>query len=216
LADTFGLGDHPIDEVIVTGTGCNEACRQQRALERFAMFQLADYLQRFDDWLYGPGEAEEVLTEIGDQLRNIVSTWCSLPPMTTGVQLQLNRGFLGFLGFEGQVALTGTSHGQIIWTQSVGGVVGVNHGLVLSGSLQIGMINKDPPGGFTPYSTIGGELIVAEVGGASIGVTAPTDGSGYAFSAIDAGFAVGGGVVAGANYQKGLAVTYPSPCELVK
>ncbi len=184
---------------------------------------VSDFLRCMNELFFPSAEAQQTSQQsadspqsVGDTLLEVVRTWCSLPPITTGGQLQLNYGFLRFLGFEGQVSLFGTSHGQIVWSQSGGGVIGINQGLVVSGGFQFGMMREDLPGGYSEYSTIGGEFIEAEVGGLSIGVSSPTDGSGYVFNALDLGFAAGGGLVAGVNYQKGLALTYPSPCTLVE
>ena len=116
-------------------------------------------------------------------------------------------------GAEGQVRLSITTHGQVIWTETGDGVVGINQGLVLSGGFQAGVTKIDPPALFAPTSSIGGELIVAVEGGANVGVSEATDGSGGSMNLLGrAGFATGGGLVAGANHQSGFTFASPSLC----
>lgn len=144
------------------------------------------------------------------KFRNFI---CSAPAVSAGVKIQLNYGFLSLFGAEGQVSLSVTSHGQVVWTQTGGGVAGVNQGLILSGGLQGGYSSQDAPSGFSTVSTLGGEVIATAGEGFGASASASTDGSGLNVDALGSGsFATGVGVVSGANYQTGLAVATPSLC----
>ncbi len=144
------------------------------------------------------------------KFRNFI---CSAPAVSVGLKLQLNYGFLSLFGAEGQVSLSVTSHGQFVWTQTGGGVVGVNQGLILSGGAQGGYSSQDAPSGFSTVSTLGGEVIATAGEGFGASASASTDGSGLSVDALGSGsFGTGVGLVSGANYQTGLAVATPSLC----
>jgi hypothetical protein len=145
----------------------------------------------------------------------VIDAICSAPAITFGAQIQLNYGFLNIFGGEGQASLSVTSHGQVIWTQTGGGVLGWNSGLILSGALQSGFSRIDPTPGFSSISTLGGEAIATAGEGFAVGASAATDGSGLAVNALGrGGFATGLGFVAGVDYQHGLAVASPTLCSL--
>ncbi len=150
-------------------------------------------------------------------VRRIINAICSNPAASLGGQLQLNSGFWGAFGFEGQISLSFTSHGQVVWTQTAGGVFGVNNGLVLSGGVQFGGSLQDPQAGFSRISTLGGEVVIAGGEGFSAGASEATDASGLTINAGGKyGFAAGAGIVSGVDYQTGLAVASPSLCSLVQ
>ena len=130
--------------------------------------------------------------------------------------MQLNYGFFNLFGAEGQTSLSIPSHGQIIFTESAGGVIGVNQGLIFSGGFQGGVAMTDAPAGFSEFSTLGGEVIATAFGGFSVGVSAATDESGFAVNALGrGGFASGVGLVSGVSYQTGIALASPSLCSLI-
>ena len=150
-------------------------------------------------------------------IQRLINAVCGNPAVSIGGQLQLNSGFWGVLGFEGQVSLSFTSHGQVVWTQTAGGVVGVNDGLVLSGGVQFGGSLQDPQAGFSRISTLGGEVVVAGGEGFSAGASESTDASGLTINAGEKfGFAAGAGLVSGVDYQTGLAVASLSLCSLAQ
>lgn len=143
----------------------------------------------------------------------LLSLDCDLPAFTSGVRLQLNYGLFKIFGAEGQISLSTTSHGQVIWTQTWGGVTGVNNGVVLSGTLQGGASKTDFPAGISPISTLGGEIIATDGAGFSAGASEATDASGITVNALGrAGCAAGEGLVSGMSYQHGLTVASPSLC----
>jgi hypothetical protein len=153
-----------------------------------------------------PAQSQNPITKF----RNFI---CSAPAVSVGLKLQLNYGFLSLFGAEGQVSLSVTSHGQLVWTQTGGGVVGVNQGLILSGGAQGGYSSQDAPSGFSTVSTLGGEVIATAGEGFGASASASTDGSGLSVDALGSGsFATGVGLVSGANYQTGLAIATPSLC----
>jgi len=129
----------------------------------------------------GGGSHKDVL----DILNELANDICRAPGLTIGGQLQYNAGFFRVFGFEEQVNLAFTSHGQVIWTQTAGGVVG-GEVIVTSGE------------GFSAGA--------AEATDAS-GLT--VNGVGRL------GFATGVGVVSGVSYQTGLSLASPSPCSLL-
>ncbi len=150
-------------------------------------------------------------------LQKLINGICAAPAGTFGVQLQLDIGFLKIFSGEGQVSLSVTTHGQIIWTETSGGVLGLNRGLVLSGGLQGGLTKTDAPSGFSTTGTLGGEVIVTAGAGFNVGASEATDASGLTVNALGrAGFATGGGLVAGLSYQRGLVIASPSLCSLRK
>src|SRR5271170_1582530 len=154
-----------------------------------------------------------VLAQSQNPIQIFVNFICSAPAVSVGLKLQLNYGFLSLFGAEGQVSLSVTSHGQFVWTQTGGGVVGVNQGLILSGGAQGGYSSQDAPSGFSRLSTLGGEVIATAGEGFGASASASTDGSGVNVDALGSGsFATGVGLVAGADYQTGLAVATPSLC----
>lgn len=163
--------------------------------------------------LQRPERAVEART---NPLKKLAEGLCSAPALTLGVQVQLNYGFFSVFGGEGQTSLSITSHGQIIFAESGGGVIGLNQGLILSGGLQGGIAKMDSPAGFSEFSTLGGEFIATAVEGFSVGVSAATDESGFTFNALGrGGFAAGVGHVSGVSYQTGIALASPSLCSLI-
>ncbi len=150
-------------------------------------------------------------------IRRFINAVCNNPAASIAGQLQLNSGFWSAFGFEGQVSLSFTSHGQVVWTQTAGGVFGVNNGLVLSGGVQFGGSLQNPQAGFSRVSTLGARLWSAGGDGFSAGASETTDASGLTINAGGKfGFAAGAGLVSGVDYQTGLAVASPSLCSLLQ
>jgi len=160
-------------------------------------------------------------TQVVPPLQDPVSTalvrvgdfFCENPAVSAGLQFQLNAGFWKIFGFEGQVSLVATTHGQLVWTQSGGGVVGINQGLVVSGGIQAGA-TTDAPTGFSRTSSVGVEYIAgAGLEGFGYGTQVSTDGSGVSTGTSGKGsFAIGGGVVAGVSRQEGLRLATGTLC----
>ena len=150
---------------------------------------------------------------VSSALGKVGEFFCENPAVAAGLQFQLNAGIWKILGFEGQVSLVATTHGQIVWTQSGGGVVGINQGLVVSGGVQLGA-TTDAPTGFSRTSSVGVEYIVgAGPEGFGYGTQASTDSSGASTGTSGKGsFAIGGGLVAGVSRQEGLRLATGTLC----
>ncbi|HEU5136921.1 MAG TPA: RHS repeat-associated core domain-containing protein, partial [Steroidobacteraceae bacterium] len=164
----------------------------------------------------GERHDDSVLEKIERKLRRAVEWVCENPAITWGGQLQLNAGFFNLFGFEGQVSFSATSHGQLVWAQSAGAVVGFNQGVVGSLSWQGGVSTTDAPAWLSTFHTIGGEVIVADGIGLSGGGAMSTDFSSLSGSKFaKGGIAFGKGVVAGANNQNGIQLATGTLCNLV-
>ena len=164
-------------------------------------------------------ELQTVVVTAARQLQRTVSQLlsgiCHIPAGTAGIQLQLNYGFLKVFGGEGQISLSVTTHGQLIWTETAGGVFGLNNGLILSGSLQGGFAKTDAPAWFSRVNNLGGEVIATAGEGFNVGVSEATDASGLTVNALGRyGFAAGAGLVSGVDYQHGIAFASPSLCSV--